>query len=93
MGHITESTTMPTSDFGPELQAVIQHLVRKVVERARAGERTMQLKMSRQRNERYGCRLGPALSDALESAGVICYVRQWTGQGHTGVLEVAVELN
>lgn len=74
-----------------EFENVIQRLAEKAAARARAGARTFELTVSSERHARYGGQLAIGLWGALEAAGLVCSVRQWTGPGHSAVLEVAVE--
>lgn len=69
------------TDLGEEFEALIRHLVAKVIARVKAGDTEMRLTISPERNERYGGRIGLELGEALAKAGVCCNVRQWTGPG------------
>jgi hypothetical protein len=77
-------------DTDPEFQAVIQHMAAKAIARAQAGERKIELKLTPERHAQFSGQTGRALSDVLNEAGISCQVRQWTGVGRCGVLEVVL---
>lgn len=73
---------------GDELDALAEHLAAKAQKRIEAGETSFSLRVSPDRQRQFGGNIGFALEAKMKEQGVNISIRQWTGEGYSGVVKV-----
>lgn len=74
-----------------ELDKLTNHLLSKSLLHIDSGETSFSLRVSPERQRQFSGNIGFALEAKLREKGLNVSIRQWTGEGHSGVLKVLVD--